>query len=236
MNRNKDISNKGAVSAIIVAAGRGSRAGLGYNKVLAELDGVPMLERTARVFIESGLIHQLILVIGQDDEEQVKAIIQKLPWDIQWTYGGDERQESVYNGLKLLSGKTEIVLIHDAARPFVDEAIIRRSIEGAKIYGAACVGIPVKDTIKQVDPEGYIRQTPDRTLLWNAQTPQAFRKEIILRAHEYARQSGIKGTDDAMLAEHIGVRVKMVEGSSRNIKITSKEDLLWAEAILKSRE
>jgi len=236
MEMDNGINEEGAVSAIIVAAGKGSRTGLGYNKVLAELGGIPMLERTARAFIESGLIHQLILVIGQDDEEQVQAIIRKLPWEIQWTYGGSERQESVYNGLKLLSGDTEIVLIHDAARPFVDETIIRRSIEGARNYGAACVGMPVKDTVKQVDPEGFIRKTPDRTLLWNAQTPQAFRKEIILKAHEYARQRGIKGTDDAVLAEHIGVRVKMVEGSGRNIKITSKEDLLWAETILKSQE
>ncbi len=234
MQRNRDMNNEGAVSAIIVAAGRGSRTGLGYNKVLAELGGIPMLERTIRAFIGSGLIHHIILVIGKDDEEQVKAIIQKLPWDIRWTYGGSERQESVYNGLKLLSEDTAIVLIHDAARPFVDEAIIRRSIEGAREYGAACVGMPVKDTIKQADQEGYILQTPERTLLWSAQTPQAFRKEIILKAHEHARQSGIMGTDDAMLAERIGIRVKMVEGSSRNIKITSKEDLLWAEAILRN--
>jgi len=92
----------------------------------------------------------------------------------------------------------------------------------------------VKDTIKYIDEEGYVVKTPERSLLWYAQTPQAFRKDIIVRAHEYARKNGIKGTDDAVLAEQIGIRVKMVEGSSRNIKVTSKEDLLWAEAIVKS--
>ncbi len=96
--------------------------------------------------------------------------------------------------------------------------------------------MPVKDTIKYTDPEGYILQTPDRSFVWSAQTPQAFRKELIIRAHEHAVINGIMGTDDAMLAEQIGVRVKMVEGGSRNIKITSKDDLLWAEAMLKNSD
>lgn len=225
---------KGAVSAIIVAAGRGTRTGLGFNKVFAGLGGMPMLERTIRAFMDSGLIRRIILVISREDEERIREIIRRLSWDIEWTYGGSERQESVYNGLKKLSGDTDIVLIHDAARPFVDEGIIRRSIEGARQYGAACAGMPVKDTIKQVDQEGYVLQTPDRALVWSAQTPQAFRKDIIIRAHEHALRSGITGTDDAMLAELIGMKVKMVEGSSRNIKVTSKEDLLWAEAILEN--
>jgi len=236
MNTNMSMSKQGAMSAIIVAAGKGSRTGLGFNKVLADLGGVPMLERTIHAFIDSGLIDEIILVISRDDEEQVSKIIQKLPRDIEWTYGGSERQESVYNGLMKLSGKSDIVLIHDGARPFVDTGIIRRCIEGARYYGAACAGMPVKDTIKNIDPEGYILNTPDRSLIWSAQTPQAFRKEIIIRAHEHAIKNGIKGTDDAMLAEQTGVRVKMVEGSSRNFKITSKEDLMWAEAILKGSD
>lgn len=234
MNMNRNEIKEGAASAIIVAAGRGSRAGLGFNKVLADLGGVPMLERTIRAFMDSGLVRQIVLVISPDDEEQVKEIIRRLAWPVEWTYGGSERQESVYNGLLKLSADAEIVLIHDAARPFVDEGIIRRSIEGARRYGAACAGMPVKDTIKHVDPEGFVSRTPDRALLWSAQTPQTFRRDIIVRAHEHARLNGIKATDDAMLAEQMGVRVKMVEGSSRNIKITSKEDLLWAEAILKN--
>jgi 2-C-methyl-D-erythritol 4-phosphate cytidylyltransferase len=240
MDMNKDmdlrLNKEGAVSAIIVAAGKGSRAGLGFNKVLAVLNGVPILERTIRAFIDSGLVREIILVISPDDEEMVGKIIGKLPCDMVLAYGGSRRQESVYNGLKKLSSGTDIVLIHDAARPFVDADIIGRCIEGARRYGAACAGMPVKDTIKYTDPEGYILQTPDRSFVWSAQTPQAFRKELIIRAHEHAVINGIMGTDDAMLAEQIGVRVKMVEGGSRNIKITSKDDLLWAEAMLKNSD
>ena len=146
MNTNMSMSNEGAVSAIIVAAGKGSRTGLGFNKVLADLGGVPMLQRTIHAFIDSGLIDEIILVISRDDEERVRKIIQKTPWNIEWTYGGRERQESVYNGLKKMSGKSGVVLIHDGARPFVDTGIIRRCIEGARYYGAACAGMPVKDT------------------------------------------------------------------------------------------
>jgi 2-C-methyl-D-erythritol 4-phosphate cytidylyltransferase len=236
MNTNMSMSNEGAVSAIIVAAGKGSRTGLGFNKVLADLGGVPMLQRTIHAFIDSGLIDEIILVISRDDEERVRKIIQKTPWNIEWTYGGRERQESVYNGLKKMSGKSGVVLIHDGARPFVDTGIIRRCIEGARYYGAACAGMPVKDTIKITDPEGYILNTPDRSLVWSAQTPQAFRKEIIIKAHEDAIKNCIKGTDDAMLAEQTGVRVRMVKGSNSNIKITSKEDFVWAEAILKGSD
>lgn len=234
VNMNMTEQERGAVSAIIVAAGRGCRAGLGYNKVLFSIDGKPILERTVCAFAGSGLIDEIILVISRDDEEKVRQIIGKLPCNIKLAYGGGERQESVYNGLAKLPEGADIVLIHDAARPFVDKGIIGRCIEGARLYGAACAGIPVKDTIKYIDEEGYVVKTPERSLLWYAQTPQAFRKDIIVRAHEYARKNGIKGTDDAVLAEQIGIRVKMVEGSSRNIKVTSKEDLLWAEAIVKS--
>ncbi|HOQ76516.1 MAG TPA: 2-C-methyl-D-erythritol 4-phosphate cytidylyltransferase [Thermoclostridium sp.] len=232
MALNMDMNRKGAVSAIIVAAGRGSRTGLGFNKVLADLGGISILERTIRAFIGSGLVREVILVISRDDEEKVREIIRKLPFDIVLTYGGSQRQESVYNGLMKLSPDADIVLIHDAARPFVNADIIGRCIEGVRLYGAVCAGMPAKDTIKYTDPEGYILQTPDRSYVWIAQTPQAFRREIIIKAHENAAANGIKATDDAMLAERIGIRVRMVEGSSRNIKITSKEDLLWAEAIL----
>lgn len=234
MEMDNGINEEGAVSAIIVAAGRGRRAGLGYNKVLSCIGGMTVLERTIRAFAGSGLVDEIIVVINRDDEEQVTEILGKLPWDIKLSYGGSERQESVYSGLRNLSESSGIVLIHDAARPFVDADIIGRCIEGARIYGAACTGIPVRDTIKYIDSEGYVVQTPERSLLWCAQTPQAFRKDIILKAHEHALECGIKGTDDATLAERLGIRVKMVEGSSRNIKITSREDLLLVEALLEN--
>lgn len=235
MNRETDlgIDNEGAVSAIIVAAGKGSRTGLGFNKVLAGLGGITVLERTIRAFTGSGLIRDIVLVISRDDEEKVREIISDLDFDIVLAYGGSERQESVYNGLEKLSPDTDIVLIHDAARPFVDAGIIARCIEGARHHGAACAGMPVKDTIKITDPEGYILETPDRSFVWSAQTPQAFKRETIVKAHERAVADGITGTDDAMLAERIGIKVRMVEGSDRNIKITSREDLLLAEAMLK---
>ena len=223
-------SNEGAVCAIIVAAGKGSRMGLGFNKVLAPLCGIPVLVRGIKVFIDSAMVDQIILVINPDDEMVIREKTLGLP--VELVYGGKERQESVYNGLKRVSKEIGIVLIHDGARPFINNEIIARSIENAYLYGAACAGMPVKDTIKMVDPNGYVSASPERATVWGAQTPQAFKLEIILKAHENAINNNIKGTDDAMLVEAMGTRVKLFEGSYQNIKITSREDLQYAEFLV----
>lgn len=219
--------NKGATGAIIVGAGTGNRMGLGYNKVLADLCGRPVIEWTVRNFIQSGLIDNLVLVINPNDQKEMKDIFSSFKdlIDLKIVYGGETRQDSVYNGIKALSDDVEIVLIHDAARPFITKDIIERSILHARKYGAGCAGIQAKDTIKIVDRNNTIVSTPERNSLWHAQTPQAFKKDIISDAYEKASKRGLTATDDAGIAEEAGYKVTMFEGSYKNIKLTSKEDL-----------
>lgn len=226
------IEKEGAVCAIIVAAGKGLRAGLGFNKVFAHIRGKTVIERTIDAFFRCSLVDSIILVINPDDESACDGIKSAYGSRLSIVHGGEERQQSVLNGLLAAPDYCDTVLIHDGARPFADEALIVRSIEYARRYGAACAGMPVKETIKNLDREGFIESTPDRSLIWAAQTPQSFRREIILKAHLSAAAGGIRATDDAMLVEAMGVKVRMFEGSVRNIKITSKEDLLYAEALL----
>jgi len=222
---------KGAIGAIIVAAGKGSRMGLGFNKVLANLKGRPVIEWTIREFVMSDLIGTLVLVINPEDREAMLDICEPYTDKIKFIMenGGDSRQDSVYNGLKALPEETDIVLVHDGARPFVDREIIEKSIKYAQKAGAACAGLPARDTIKIVDAGNTVLSTPDRKTVWHAQTPQSFKKNIIIEAYENAREKGIFGTDDAGLAEAAGFKVLMFEGSSRNIKLTTAEDLILGE-------
>ena len=240
-------NTNGAVGAIIVAAGKGSRMGLGYNKVFAPLCGKPVIQWTLEQFTKSGLIDYAVLVISPCDEQIINDILQSLnnindnnsiskQTVITYCFGGKDRQDSVYNGLKAIDEKVETVLIHDGARPFADRLLIERSIIGAQKYGGACAGMPVKDTIKIINDENFITSTPERKFVWCAQTPQAFSKEIILDAHNKANLKGIKGTDDAAIAEAAGYKVIMFEGSYQNIKLTSHEDIIIAEQLIKRVE
>ena len=147
--------------------------------------------------------------------------------------GGSERQESVYRGIMSLGLDTDIVVIHDGVRPFVTGDMIQRTIDTAIEDEAAVVGVPVKDTIKEVDDDGYVIDTLYRDIMWNVQTPQTFKYDVIRGAHAFAEKHGIYGTDDAMLVERLDIPVKMVMGSYKNIKITTKEDMVVAEAFLK---
>lgn len=233
--------NQSAVGAIIVAAGKGSRMGLGYNKVLTPISGKPVIQWTLEAFVGSGQVDVIVLVISPEDEEIMTRICDavrkadssaKMP-EILSVFGGADRQDSVYKGLNALPEEVEVVLIHDGARPFVDNLIIERSIQNAREKGSACAGMPVKDTIKVVNEDQVIMDTPNRSTLWSAQTPQAFRREIVMDAYQRANETGLRGTDDAGLVEAAGYKVTMFEGSYSNIKLTSSEDLLLAERILR---
>lgn len=226
----------GAVGAIIVAAGRGSRMGLGYNKVLADLCGRPVIDWTIKKFIESKLIDILVLVINPEDQRAIDELCQAYRNQISLItiHGGARRQDSVYNGLKALPESVDIVLIHDGARPFVDRKLIQDSIVKTRELGAVCAGLPAKDTIKIVDSQQAVVSTPERSLIWQAQTPQSFKKGIILEAYKQAFEKGINGTDDASLAEEAGFKVTMFEGSYKNIKLTSKEDLILGQYFISS--
>ncbi|MCR4436763.1 MAG: 2-C-methyl-D-erythritol 4-phosphate cytidylyltransferase [Clostridiales bacterium] len=222
------------VSAVIVAAGRGTRMNMDINKQYIEICDKPVLARTLDIFQNYREIDEIVLVVNEQDLVYCKqSIVDPYSFDKVKTLvvGGQERQQSVLNGLKEVDAECDIVLIHDGARPFVDERILADNISAARELGAVCTAVPVKDTIKTSGLDGFIGETLDRSLLWAVQTPQTFKYDLIMNAHLKALQDGFKGTDDAVLVERMGGRIKLVMGSYNNIKITTQEDLVIAEAI-----
>ena len=222
-------------TAVIVAAGKGKRMGTDISKQFLPLCGKEILTHTVEVFEKADRIRDIVLVTGTDSLQDVQDMVWEYGWQkvISVVAGGKERQDSVWNGLQAVSEDTEIVLIHDGVRPFVTEEILDLSIETAVEMGGCAAGVPAKDTIKVCNSENIAIDTPDRSTLWQIQTPQTFRKELIVKAYEQAKAEGFLGTDDASLAENSGYSVKVIMGSYRNIKITTKEDLLIGEAFLK---
>lgn len=233
------ISDSIFCSAIVVAGGRGTRMESKINKVYMDISGKQTIVRVLEAFEENRFINEIILVVNERDidycREQFegKAEYQKLK---EIVIGGKRRQDSVANGLKMVSNQAEIVLVHDGARPLVTHEIIERSIEGAFKYDAVITAVRVKDTIKVADNNGFICDTPERKSLWAVQTPQVFKKELLVEAYKKARDFNIEATDDAMLVERLGYTVRIIEGSYENIKITTPEDIAVAEAILRYRE
>lgn len=220
---------------IIVAAGTGSRMKKDINKQFIKLNDKEIIAHTIDKFYNNDNIDDIVVVIKEEEEKHfIDNVINKYGFnDIKIAYGGNERQDSVYNGIKKLNNNCDVILVHDGARPFVTGDIIENSIEEAKKHNAVVVGVKVKDTIKIVSEDGNIIDTPDRRYLWSVQTPQVFKYDIITKAYEDAYNKNYYGTDDAMLVERIGYNVKMVEGSYDNIKITTPEDLKFGEQILK---
>ena len=224
-------------TAIVLAAGQGKRMHSKIQKQFIELDGMPVLCYSLRCFQESPLIRDVILVTGEEyvswcREEIVKKYgFTKVSAVIP---GGKERYDSVYAGL-CECRDCEYVLIHDGARPFVTEEILKRGLQKVKETGACVIGMPSKDTVKLSDEEGYVKETPNRKCVWTIQTPQIFSYSLIREAHDSIRQKDMsKITDDAMVVEQeTGAKVALAEGSYQNIKITTPEDLDIAEAFLK---
>lgn len=223
---------------VIVAAGTGSRMNMGINKQFIKLEGKEIIAYTIEKFYNNSNIEDIVVVVKEDESEFFKKeILDKYNFkNVKIAYGGKERQDSVYNGLKLLDEKCDVVLIHDGARPFVSDKIIDKSIEEAKEHKAIVVGVPVKDTIKVIDNDKNIVDTPNRSVLWAVQTPQTFDYNILIDAYKDAFKNKFYGTDDAMLVERIGYKVKMLEGSYNNIKITMQEDLNIGSQILRVQD
>ena len=223
---------------VIVAAGTGSRMNMGINKQFIKLEGKEIIAYTIEKFYNNLNIEDIVVVVKEDESEFFKKeILDKYNFkNVKIAYGGKERQDSVYNGLKLLDEKCDVVLIHDGARPFVSDKIIDKSIEEAKEHKAIVVGVPVKDTIKVIDNDKNIVDTPNRSVLWAVQTPQTFDYNILIDAYKDAFKNKFYGTDDAMLVERIGYKVKMLEGSYNNIKITTQEDLNIGSQILRVQD
>lgn len=223
-------------TVIIPAAGQGKRMGSDGKKQYLNLKGKPILVHTLEVFDKCTKINNIILVVGKGEVEYCKEEIvkkYKINKISNIVEGGKERQDSVYEGLKKIPDETDIVLVHDAARPFVKEVDIHNIITQTVKNKACVLGVKAKDTIKIVNKNNKIVDTPNRDLLWLVQTPQVFSKDIIMSAYNKAMVESFKATDDSMIVERYSdVQVKMVEGSYSNIKITTQDDLIIGERFL----
>ena len=227
------------VSVIIAAAGMSNRMGSKINKQFIAIDNKPILAHTLEKFDKCKYIDEIIVVSKEEEVEYCrKEIVKKYGFKkvTNIVRGGKERQDSIYNGIMALNEKTDIVLTHDGARPFIRTESIEAGISGVIEYGACVIGVPVKDTIKVIDPNKVVHHTPKRDLLWAAQTPQCFWADLLKQGYEYAIDEGIVGTDDSSLVEKIGQPIKMIMGSYDNIKITTPEDLIIADSFIKDRE
>ena len=209
--------------------------GGGVNKNLMELAGEPILIRTLKVFSKIERVNFLIVIVAAHEVELVERLLSAeknlQPWVV--TIGGSERQYSIANGLKLLPDDTELVLVHDAARPLISARTIENVIDAAEKFGGAIAAVPEKNTIKVVDAEGFVKYTPPRSELFAIQTPQGFRREVLLRAYDLAAAENFLGTDDASLVERLGIKIKIVASSYKNIKVTTPEDIQIAETFLR---
>ncbi len=222
-------------SAIIAAAGSGTRMKSETSKQFILLGGTPVLAITLTAFEKAAEIDEIIVVTKNTDIDAVKTLAEK--YNISKlaavVCGGDTRQESIHNALTAVKG--EFVLIHDGARPFVTQEQVNAVAEALYENDAASLGIPVTDTIKTVDGD-YITGTLDRSTLVSIQTPQGFKAEIIKKAHKIAKDSGLSATDDCALCEDMGIKVKVIYGSSANIKLTTPDDLKLAESLLNTKK
>ena len=226
---------KPLTSVIIPAAGMGRRMNAPINKQYLTINGKPSLAHTLDVFEKCPLIYEIVLVINQDEFSICQLQVLK-PYrftKIKLVRGGDTRQESVYRGLKAINPKTDIVMVHDGARPIIQESVIIRSIYETIEHRATTVGVAAKNTIKVISKDGFVKHTPNRDYLVEIQTPQTFEYGLLKEAHEQAIRLGIEGNDDAFLVERQNVPVKIVTGHYTNIKITTPEDLIIAESIIK---
>ena len=220
--------------AVIVAAGSASRMG-GIDKVMAPLGGEPMILRTVRAFEACEAVKEIVIVTRKDLMGPIAELCSGFTKIRSVVQGGGSRQESVKLGLLAFSKEVRLAAVHDGARPLVSEELIDKVIRAAHSYGAAAPAIPVKDTIK-VFEGGFIAATPDRSTLRAVQTPQVIDRDLLLGALEKAEQEGIALTDDCSAVEHIGMRVRLVEGEERNLKVTTPLDLKIAELLLEEKK
>ena len=216
--------------AVIVAAGTASRMG-GIDKVMAQLEGEPMILRTVRTFVKCDAIKEIVIVTRPDLIVPITNLCKNFEKVIAVVAGGASRQESVQLGLNALMGKCKLVAVQDGARPLITEAVIDRTVRAAHTYGAAAPAIPVKDTIKVVRG-GVVDHPPDRKTLNAVQTPQVFDFDLLRGALKKAKEDGAEVTDDCSAVERLGMSIKIVEGDERNIKVTTPMDLHIAKLLL----
>lgn len=225
--------------ALVPAAGRGLRMGGSVPKQFLSIGGEPLIVQSLRVLQAASAIDQIVLAVPSADIEYCEREIvarHRFTKVTRVVAGGAERQDSVRCALAQIPSDTEIVLIHDAVRPFVTQRMVEEVVAAARKEGAAIIALPMRDTVKQVRKDGMIERTVDRNPLWLAQTPQAFRRDWIETAHRKGQIEGVQATDDSFLVEWLGHSVAVVEGSGENIKVTRPEDMVIGEAILAARK
>ncbi len=228
--------------AVIPAAGAGKRLGLGINKAFAKINSVPLLVHCLTMLSRTNMVSRAIVVLAPDEVEEGRELLRSyqaehfasLPFVV--VAGGKERQDSVANALAAITESTGYVAVHDGARPFAGREVFARTLEAAKEHGAAIAAVPVKDTIKVVDASGTVTATPVRSTLYAVQTPQIFEVNLLKKAYENLVQHPAQVTDDASVVELLGHKVVVALGRYENIKITTPEDLLFAENLLAQQE
>lgn len=233
-NRARKVLPTQYCGAVIVAAGSASRMG-GIDKVMAPLGGEPMILRTVRAFEDCETVKEIVIVTRKDLMGPIAELCSGFTKIRSVVQGGSSRQESVKLGLLAFSKEVRLAAVHDGARPLVSGELIDKVIRAAHSYGAAAPAIPVKDTIK-IFEGGFIAATPDRSTLRAVQTPQVMDRDLLLGALEKAEQEGTALTDDCSAVEHIGMRVRLVEGEERNLKVTTPLDLKIAELLLEEKK
>ncbi len=222
------------VAAIVAAAGKGQRLKAKTHKPFVLLGKDPILAYALRILDSSPLVAEIIVVVNQSDLSKARSLVKKIRLkkikDV--IIGGKRRMDSVKNGLAAVSEDADFVMVHDGCRPFIDNRIISSVVEAADTFGASIVGVAVNPTIKEIEKGDFVAATPKRELLVEVQTPQAFKKDILIRAYKKAFEDKIEATDDATLVERLGLKVKVVGGSYKNIKITTPEDLKYAKMLI----
>jgi len=225
-------------AAIVVAAGRGTRMGAATAKAFLDLGGMPLAAHALRTLNRLPSLTSIVLVVTANQETRATEIVQRYgPWTspVRLARGGAERQDSVAAGLAALDADAALVLVHDAARPFVSLECIEACVAAAATHGAAIAAVAAHDTVKVADRDSVIIETLDRRRIWLAQTPQVFRTALLREAYLHARSNRVVATDDAALVEHLGHAVRIVPGEPANRKITTPDDLRWAEWYLQAR-
>ena len=220
---------------IIPAAGKGTRMGRTYNKLLIEIEQQTIIEHTVCVFQQDPACEGIYLAVQPEDRERLMTLLARFDKVKKYVTGGRERQESIHKVINDLDlAANDVVLVHDGARPFVTQPTIHTLADAIHQHGAAVVGVKAKDTIKVVHDQ-FVTETLDRQYLWQVQTPQGATYEVLKGAYDKAQLNGVVGTDDASLLEYAGHSVFMVEGNYDNIKVTTEEDLTNAQAIIEKR-
>lgn len=229
---------KNKYGVVIAAGGTGTRFGSDIPKQFLEIDDIPVIAHTISKFENCNEIKEIVISVHKDYLVYCSDIVKKFGFKKVTTVleGGKTRQQSVFKGIKVLSSDVDYVLIHDAARPMVSIDTITKCCEAVRKYGASAAGSKVVDTLKLSEDGDFIQGTVDRSKMWQIQTPQCFNRDLILKFHKNAAFEGFEATDDCMLAEHYGQKIKLIESGRDNIKITEPKDLIIAEVLLRCSE